>query len=136
MKIYIGSDHRGFELKSMITKHVATVIDTNPIENKKYDYPMIAHQVSAYVKQDKLNLGILICGTGIGMSIAANKNKGIRAALCRNVEEATLSRQHNMANILCLSEKTENVLEVVDAFINTNLDDVEERHLRRVLLIE
>ena len=153
MKIYIGCDHRGYELKNIIIKYCELnnicYTDCNPHPTAQYtdvvsdytltscsvDYPLIALKVCKEVLLSQ-GIGILICGTGIGVTIAANRINRIRAALCRTTSDAELSRKHNAANVLCLGSQTENVEEVVEAFINTPVSDIEERHLRRILMID
>jgi len=140
--IGLGCDHGGFELKNEIVKY----LEKNNIEYKDYgtyskesaDYPIYAKAVSEAVANGVCEKGILICGTGIGMSIAANKIKGIRAALCHDVFSAKATREHNDANILALGARVIGVghaIEVVDAFLNTDFSN-EERHKRRIAMIE
>lgn len=137
MRIAIGSDHAGYELKCTLVKYLQRqlieVYDMGTFCKDSVDYPDYANQVCQTVIRDYSDLGILICYTGIGMSIAANKHKGIRAALVNSVENAKLTREHNDANVLCLGAKDVDeklALEIVDAFINTKF--TEGRHLRRV----
>jgi len=111
-------------------KHDYQDFGTN--SDEQVDYPDIAREVGEAVAGGQYDYGILICGTGIGMSIAANKVRGIRAALCHNTFGASLARQHNNANILCLSEEegTESAPEIVDTFLTTEFEG--GRHQRRV----
>lgn len=139
MKIVIGSDHAGFELKNKIKKHLSseTLKDIGCDSEDSVDYPQYAKSVAKSVTAGDFDLGILVCGTGIGMSITANKIRGARAALCHNVPAAKATRAHNNANILCLGSRTmdhDEVLKIVDAFISTEFEG--GRHLRRVDLIE
>lgn len=137
MKIYIATDHTGLKKE----KEIIDYLRNNNIEVEQStiphtdtdDYVDFAKDISNKVLIDKNSLGILICGTGIGMSIAANKIKGIRAARCTTKEDAYLTRTDNDANILCLSHKLsiEELTEIINIFINTKFSD-EERHIRRV----
>lgn len=110
MRIAIGSDHGGFHLKEHIKQCLQTkgieVLDFGTFTEESVDYPDIAEKVGQAVASGEPERGILICGTGIGISIAANKIHGIRAALCADVFSALMSREHNDANILCLGERT------------------------------
>jgi len=136
-KICIASDHAGFKLKEetkdfLINKNIS-IIDLGPINDNSVDYPDFAKKVSNRVKSKKSDIGILICGSGIGMAISANKTKGIRAALCYNSKSARLSRQHNNANIMCLGSRFTNkssALKLVTAFLQTKFEG--GRHLRRI----
>lgn len=137
MRIAIGSDHAGYELKNTIVKYLLNkkieVHDMGTFSKDSVDYPDFAVQVCKSIKRDANDLGILICYTGIGMSMAANKHNGIRAALVTSVENAVLTREHNNANVLCMGAKDvseEVAKEIVDAFISSKF--TEGRHLRRV----
>ncbi len=136
MHIAIGCDHRGLELKQFIIK-LATEAghsyeDFGTYTADSVDYPDIAKKVAEAVASGNLECGILICDTGIGMSITANKVKGIRAALCRDAFSARRARLHNDANVLCLGagRGQEGVPEIVDAFLSTEFEG--GRHLRRL----
>ena len=136
MKIAIGSDHAGLEMKQEICKTLIEqgheVIDCGTYSAESVDYPDIAEQVTQEVIRQKIT-GILICGTGIGISIAANKVYGIRAALCTNEYTARLARQHNDANVLALGSRvtaTGHALEIVKVFLQTDFEA--GRHNRRV----
>lgn len=135
MKIGIANDHRGVNLKKKIMNYLheknISCVDYGTDTENSCDYVDYAVKLSDAVKDREVDLGILICGTGIGMSIAANKVDGIRCARVVNSDETRLSREHNMANMMAIGENTENVFDVVDAFINTK-ESTEERHLRRV----
>lgn len=142
MVIAIGSDHGGFELKEKIKEFLRE----KNLEYKDFgcktadscDYPDYAKQVAECVSSGECEKGILICGTGLGMSMAANKVKGVRAALCHNVETAKLSREHNNANILCLGERTidnDLAMKIVETWLNTPFSN-DERHERRIGKIE
>ena len=141
MKIIIGNDHAGVDLKKSLVKYLEDkgneVVNVGTDTNESVDYPDIAGLVASLVLENKNSLGIVICGTGIGISIAANKVKGIRAALCSNELMARLARQHNDANIISLGARIigEDLAKVcVDAFIETEFEA--GRHLRRVNKIE
>lgn len=126
--IYIASDHQGYKLKQEIKKTYKDIKDLGPFEyNKDDDYPDYAKKMAKNIKAD--DLGILICSTGIGMSMAANKYKNVRAALCCNKESAKQAREHNNANVLCLSKDAD--LKIVDVFLKSRFTG-EERHIRRL----
>ena len=138
MKIGIASDHRGVILKEKIKKFLNDdyqVIDygTNSIES--VDYPQYAYKIGEAIKDKKIDRGILICGTGIGMSIAWNKVGGIRCAKINDLEEAILARSHNNINVIALGEKTQNYKEIINAFLTTDFSN-EEKHRRRVEMID
>jgi ribose 5-phosphate isomerase B len=136
MKIAIGSDHRGIEYKKFIIGLLAemghTYHDFGSYTADPVDYPDIAREVGKAVAGDEYDLGILICGTGIGMSISANKVRKIRAALCVDVFSAQRARSHNNANILCLGAErgTAGVKEILAAFFSTQFEG--GRHQARV----
>ena len=136
-KIFISSDHAGFKLKEIIkiylSKKKLSFQDLGPNNGNKVDYPDYAHKVAKKVNINKNNVGILICGSGTGMSIAANKHKKVRAAQCFNIKSTKLSRLHNNANIITLGSRLiskKNALKFVSIFLNTNFDG--GRHLKRV----
>ena len=108
-KIFIASDHAGFDLKEIIKQYLSkrklAFQDLGPENDKRVDYPIYAHNVAKKVKVNKNNVGILICGSGTGMNIAANKHKNIRAAQCFNLKSTKLSRLHNDANIITLGSR-------------------------------
>ena len=138
MKIGIASDHRGVILKEKIKNYLNDryqIIDygTNSIES--VDYPQYAYKIGESVRDNKIDLGILICGTGIGMSIACNKVKKVRCAKVTTKEEAFLARSHNNANVIAISENTNNYKEIIDTFLNTDFSN-EEKHKRRVEMID
>lgn len=125
-KISIASDHAGFEYKKMLAEYLKTkgysVLDLGPDSTEKVDYPIFADKVCSSVQNKESDYGILICGTGIGMSIAANKHKGIRAGLCGDSKSATLTREHNNANVLCMGARIipfETALEITDNFLKS-----------------
>ena len=138
MKIGIASDHRGVILKEKIKNYLNDkyqIIDygTNSIES--VDYPQYAYKIGESVRDNKIDLGILICGTGIGMSIACNKVKKVRCAKVTTKEEAFLARSHNNANVIAISENTNNYKEIIDTFLTTDFSN-EEKHKRRVEMID
>ncbi len=137
MKIAIGSDHRGFEAKSRIVSILHrlghAVLDVGPQVRESVDYPDFAFEVAQAVSAGRAERGILICGTGIGMCIAANKVSGVRAAPCHDCITAEMSRRHNDANVLCLSADLLGE-ELIDRMVRTWLETPFEggRHARRV----
>jgi ribose 5-phosphate isomerase B len=137
MRIAIGSDHRGYEVKRRIAALLGTMghelIDVGPSTGDSVDYPDFAFHVAMAVSTHQVERGILICGTGIGMCIAANKVKGVRAAPCHDSITAEMSRRHNDANVLCLSADLLGA-ELVDRMIRIWLETQFEggRHARRV----
>ena len=138
--IYIGCDHAALHMKNDIIGYLNgkgyNVEDLGPYTPESVDYPEYAEKVGVAVTSDKGSLGILICGTGIGMSLAANKVRGVRAAACSEVYSAKLTRQHNDANVLCLGARVigiETAKMMVDAFVETEFEG--GRHQRRVDLI-
>ncbi len=137
MNIAIGSDHRGFEAKSRIVSILQRlgheVLDVGPQVRESVDYPDFAFDVAQAVSAGRAERGILICGTGIGMCIAANKVSGVRAAPCHDCITAEMSRRHNDANVLCLSADLLGE-ELIDRMVRTWLETPFEggRHARRV----
>lgn len=135
MKIAIASDHGGFELKEQLKKHFTALNfeDLGTFSTESVDYPDIADKMADKILAGEVNWGILICGTGIGISIAANRHKGIRAALLYNVEVARLAKQHNNANIIVFGGRTMKFADVVaeiNAFMETEFEG--GRHQRRL----
>ena len=135
MKIAIASDHGGFELKERLKQHYANknLTDLGTYSTESVDYPDIADKMAQEILAQKANLGILICGTGIGISIAANRHKGIRAALIYSVEVARLAKQHNNANVIVFGGRTmkfEDVVAEIDAFLAAEYEG--GRHQRRL----
>ncbi len=137
MKFYIATDHAGFNYKAQIIEYLKSkeieVIDLGPYSNDRVDYPDYAKKCAEAVRDDKGSFGILICGTGIGISISANKVQGIRAALCHDAYTAKMSRAHNNAQILCFGERVVGlgvVFDMIDAFIETEFEG--GRHENRV----
>ena len=135
-KIFISSDHAGYNLKINIIRKLSKkqkIVDLGPSSNNSVDYPDYAHKLSKKVSNNKGSFGILICGSGMGMSMTANKNKKIRAALCYSVKNTKLSRLHNNANIITLGERLINknkAFNLIRVFLNTKFEG--GRHLRRV----
>ena len=136
-KIALGADHAGFELKEQIAKYLKEkgyeVKDFGAYSTDSIDYPDPAYSTAKSVSEHSSDVGILICGTGIGMSMVANKLPGVRAALCNSVETAQISKKHNNANLLCLGgrvEHTDSVEKIVDEWLNAKFE--EGRHKRRV----
>ncbi len=141
MKIAIGSDHAGFGYKEIVKKHLQEkgfeVIDKGTYSEERVDYPIFGRAVAEAVASGEVDRGIVICGTGIGISIAANKVKGIRAALCTNEYMARMARKHNDANILAFGARVlgiDVVLGIVDEFFSTEFEG--GRHEKRVNLIK
>ena len=141
MKFYIGTDHAGIELKDytveLLKEKGHEVIDLGPFDKTRVDYPDYAHKVALSVLENVGTQGVLICGSGIGMSMAANRHAGIRAALCHDAYTATVARGHNDANILCFGERIvgKGVAEsILDAWLEGSFDD--GRHCGRVEKIE
>ena len=141
MKIVIASDHRGIKRKEEIINHLKKrnieVEDLGPNTEESVDYPVYAFKLCNEICNKNADLGILLCGTGIGMSIAANKVKGIRCAKVTNVNDTVLTRQHNNANVIALSanESLFKTKKIVNAFIDTEFSN-DERHIRRIEMIE
>ncbi len=137
MKVAIGSDHAGFLLKEKLKSYLQDkgieVKDFGAYSEERADYPDFAHPVAICVENKEVDFGLIMCGTGNGINMAANKHKGIRAALCWNADIATLARQHNDANILTLPARcieVEEAKKCVDAFMNTAFEG--GRHTDRV----
>jgi len=133
----IGCDHGGYALKQEILKHLeekgVEYLDCGCFSTDSVDYPDIAEAVCANINDGTCDKGVLLCGTGIGISMAANKIQGIRAALCHSEFDARMCREHNNANIMCLGGRTTGpniALEMIDLFLNTQFGG--ERHQRRV----
>jgi len=137
MKIAIGSDHRGYALKERLIALLEVLghesVDLGTGSGEPADYPDFAFPVAEMVASGEVERGILICGSGIGMSIAANKVRGVRAALCRTVGDARMTRKHNDSNVLTLSEKSmddPDIEELVEVWLDTPFEG--ERHQRRL----
>lgn len=140
MKLAIGADHAGYVLKEQIKEYLKSkdidFKDVGTFKIESCDYPEFAYKVGQAVANGEADLGILICGTGIGMSITANKIKGIRAALVHDEQTAKLSRQHNNANVLCMGGRIlseDQAKKIVDVWLNTSFEG--GRHEKRLKLI-
>ena len=136
-KIFISSDHAGFKLKELIKIHLKKkkfkFIDFGPVNDDRVDYPVFAHKVAKKVKMNKNFVGILVCGSGTGMNMAANKHQNIRAAQCFNLKSTKLSRLHNDANIITLGSRLltkKNALNCVSVFLKTKFEG--GRHIKRI----
>ena len=136
-KIFISSDHAGFKLKEEIKNHLSkkklSFQDLGPFNDDRVDYPDYAHKVARKVKSNKSNVGILVCGSGMGMNIAANRHKNIRAAQCFNLKSTKLSRLHNDANIITLGSRLltkKLAINCVNTFLNTKFEG--GRHSQRI----
>ena len=131
-KIYLGADHAGFELKEKIKQ--PGYMDLSPVFLKGDDYPLAARKVAMAIEQDKDSLGILVCGTGHGMDIAANRLKGVRAIVARTEQDAKLAREHNHANVIVLGgwiTKPALAKKIIATFLKTK-PSKDARHVRRV----
>ena len=140
-RIAIACDHGGFELKTFLLKHLEraghTVINLGVDDTKSVDYPDKAKELSSEILEGRAQFGILVCGTGIGICIAANRHKGIRAALCTNSFMAKMARAHNDANVLCLGGRVIGPAlaeDIVDVFLSSGFEG--DRHIRRITKIE
>lgn len=138
MKIYIGCDHRGVFVKSKLSEYLndngLEVLDIGLENNDTDDYPEFAFKLGELVRDNTDSLGILICGSGVGMSIAANKVKGVRCVRALSVDDAFMGKNHNGANVIAIGADItplEEVKEIVDTFINT-MNPSEDRHKKRV----
>lgn len=141
LRIAIGSDHGGYEYKEQIAGHLKEkgyeCVDVGTYSTDSCDYPVIARAVTTKITTGEADRGILICGTGIGMSIVANKVKGIRAALCGDTFSARASRAHNNSNVLCLGERVIGInlaMDIVDIWLESKFEG--GRHQRRVDMME
>ncbi len=136
-KICISSDHAGYKLKEQIKNFLIRqnifIIDLGPFELKSVDYPDYAKKLARRISSKKSDIGVLVCGSGTGMAISANKIKGIRAAVCYNAKSTRLSREHNNANIIALGSrliKKDEAMKLIKVFLKTKFEG--GRHLRRV----
>lgn len=136
-RLALGADHAGFELKAVLIVELKKLgyeiedLGTDSLESS--DYPDYGHAVSEAVEEGRADLGILVCGTGVGMSITANRHKGVRAVVCSEPYSARMSRRHNDTNVLCLGARVVGLgtaLDIVDAFLHTSFEG--GRHARRV----
>lgn len=137
MKIAIGSDHAGFCYKEKLIEHLTSsgyeVFNMGTFSTDSVDYPVYAHKVCDCIKNKEVEAGILVCGTGIGMSMAANKQEGIRAAVCGDLKSAEFTRLHNDANVLCMGERIisyELAEQIADKFLTTEF--LGGKHLERI----
>lgn len=135
MKVGIGNDHHGVQLKQLIIDDLKQknidVINYGTDTNENVDYTKYAFQIGEDVRDHKIDFGILICGSGIGMSIACNKVKHVRCAKVDNCNEAKMTRRDNNANVIALGENTENAIEIVNTFLSTPFMEI-ERYQNRV----
>jgi len=136
-RVLLASDHAGFVLKQKISKYLASkgikILDLGTKNNNSVDYPDFAHLLAKKMKPKDNNIGILVCGSGIGMSMVANRHRNIRAALCHDTKSAKLSRMHNNANVITLGSrliKNDVALKCVNIFLKTPFEG--GRHLRRI----
>ncbi len=138
MKVIIGSDHAGYCLKEEIRNYLSekstySIKDVGAFSMEPVDYPLVGHELAKHIAEGSFTRGILICGSGIGMSIVANRHRKVRAALCHNLYTVRLSRKHNDANVLVLGGRvlgTGLALEMVELFLNIDFEG--GRHMRRV----
>lgn len=141
-KIFLGADHAGFELKELVERHLKEkghkVEDLGTHSTESTDYPDNAKKVAKAVAKAKGSIGVLCCGSGMGVCMVANRVKGARAALCHNEQEAGMARQHNDANILCMGGRTfdkQAALKILEKFLATPFSG-EDRHKRRIKKID
>ena len=141
MKIAIGNDHAGVEVKEKIKEHLIkkghTVINKGYDGKESVDYPDYIHPVSKEVKEGHVDIGVIVCGSGNGAAMTANKHKGIRAAICWSEEIASLAKQHNNANIISIPSRflsSNKILNIVDVFIKEQFEG--GRHERRIKKID
>ena len=139
MKISIGSDHGGYQLKTEIKNHLLAkgyeVVDFGTNSNDSCDYPDFAYAAASAVSNGQVDFGVVVCTTGMGVSMVANKVKGVRCALCHNENCAEMTRRHNDANMIAFGQKyvsTEVALKAVDIFLTTEFEKENDRHVRRV----
>lgn len=138
MKVGISNDHAAVELKNSVMEHLKNegyeVINYGTDSHESYDYPLAGATLAKAIQNKEVNFGIAICGTGVGISIACNKHKGIRACCCSEATSARLTREHNNANIICFGARivsTELANDIVDAFLKTEFSNG-ERHNKRI----
>ncbi|MBW2558562.1 MAG: ribose 5-phosphate isomerase B [Deltaproteobacteria bacterium] len=133
LKIIIGSDHAGFDMKEALKESISGMTDVGTYSDEPVDYPDFASKVARAISVGEFDRGILICGSGVGMSIVANKFPGVRAALCTDTDTARMSRMHNDANILVLAGRSTNIETaeaIVDVWLHTEFEG--GRHQRRL----
>ncbi|MCR4856038.1 MAG: ribose 5-phosphate isomerase B [Erysipelotrichaceae bacterium] len=138
MKVGISNDHSAVDLKNSVLSHLKEkgyeVVNFGTDSTDSYDYPIAGSKLAKAIQNEEIDLGIAICGTGVGISIACNKHKGIRACCCSEATSARLTREHNNANIICFGARivsTELANDIVDAFLTTKFSG-DERHSRRI----
>lgn len=143
MKIVIGCDHAGYNIKGIVKAHIEElgheVIDVGTDSTASCHYPLFASAACERILSGECELGVLICGTGVGMSIAANKHRGIRAACCSDVFSAKMTREHNDANVLCFGERVVGAglaIELVDAFLGATYANGGNHVLRVAMLAD
>ncbi|HAX02734.1 MAG: ribose 5-phosphate isomerase B [Tenericutes bacterium GWC2_34_14] len=143
MRVAIGSDHGGFELKEKIKNYLLeqkiTVVDYGTNSSESVDYPEYGEKVGHAVMNDHFDFGIVLCGTGIGISIAANKVEGIRAALIYDNETARLAKEHNNANVIAIGGRTtsyEKAISMINTFMKTSFEERHQRRLDKIKNIE
>ena len=141
MRILMASDHAGYDLKRLLAAHARSlgheVIDLGPFGADAVDYPDYGHELSRRLLATEAERGVLICGTGVGMAMVANRHRGVRAALCNDAFTAEAARRHNDANVLCLGGRTTGpgvAVQIMEIFLRTPFDG--GRHARRVEKIE
>lgn len=141
MKVAIGFDHGGLNLRAVVIERITAasfeVVDLGPQTDEKVDYPEYAHKVARSVKSGEAVLGVLVCGTGLGMSMAANRHKGIRAAVCTDTYMAKMARSHNDANVLCMGGRVVGkglASDILDLFFGTSFEG--GRHAKRIEMID
>ena len=140
MKIALGSDHAGYEVKENVKKYLSnqySITDFGTYGLDSVDYPEFGHKVALSIANNESDLGIVICGSGIGISIAANKIKNVRAALCTSVKHAEMSRRHNDANVLAIGARMtdyKQIISIIDKWLNTKFEG--GRHQNRIDKIE
>lgn len=143
MRVAIGSDHGGFELKEKIKNYLLeqkiTVVDYGTNSTESVDYPEYGEKVGHAVMNDRFDFGIVLCGTGIGISIAANKVEGVRAALIYDNDTARLAKEHNNANVIAIGGRTtsyEKAISMINTFMNTSFEERHQRRLEKIKNIE
>jgi ribose 5-phosphate isomerase B len=141
MRVLFASDHAGLELKRLLLLFVAErgvdAVDLGPASDQAVDYPDFAHDLARRIAAGEAARGVLVCATGIGMAMVANRHRGVRAALCHDAFTAEMARRHNDANVLCLGGRTTGpsvAIQILDLFLSTPFDG--GRHERRVAAIE
>jgi len=141
MRVLFASDHAGFELKRLLVEFVrergVDAVDIGPGSSEAVDYPAFAHDLARRIAAGEAARGVLLCATGIGMAMVANRHHGVRAALCHDAFTAEMARRHNDANVLCLGGRTTGpsvAIQILDLFLSTPFDG--GRHERRVAAIE